>query len=113
MAIKEMKEHLKVNESAGSSMGRSQDITPTPQHSIEKDLQMQIMQLKATNQQVERGGEEGVGRKGGGRRKHNKVFKIHSPIQRIVFVAYSRYMSVYQKATYQVWIRMQISMKSR
>ena len=76
MAIKEMKEHLKVNESAGSSMGRSQDITPTPQHSIEKDLQMQIMQLKATNQQVERGGEEGVGRKGGGRRKHNKVFKI-------------------------------------
>lgn len=60
MAIKEMKEHLKVNESAGSSMGRSQDITPTPQHSIEKDLQMQIMQLKATNQQVEReGGKRG------------------------------------------------------
>lgn len=59
MAIKEMKEHLKVNESAGSSMGRSQDITPTPQHSIEKDLQMQIMQLKATNQQVERERERG------------------------------------------------------
>lgn len=79
MAIKEMKEHLKVNESAGNSMGRSQDITPTPQHSIEKDLQMQIMQLKATNQQVERerGGGRGGGKKGRGKKKayYNESFK--------------------------------------
>ncbi|XP_003389398.2 PREDICTED: ankyrin repeat and SAM domain-containing protein 3-like isoform X2 [Amphimedon queenslandica] len=52
MAIKEMKEQLKVNESAGSSMGRSHDITPTPQRSAEKDLQIQVMQLKSTNQQL-------------------------------------------------------------
>ena len=52
MAIKEMKEQLKVNESTGSSMGRSHDITPTPQKTVEKDLQIQVMQLKSTNQQV-------------------------------------------------------------
>ena len=52
MAIKEMKEQLKVNESTGSSMGRSHDITPTPQRSVEKDLQIQVMQLKSANQQV-------------------------------------------------------------
>lgn len=48
MAIKEMKEQI----NADQSNGRSLAITPTPQHNIEKELQVQMSQLKAAYQQV-------------------------------------------------------------
>lgn len=54
IAIKQMKEQLEANQSYGASnhMGRSQDITPTPQQSVEKELQIQLSQLKFAYQQV-------------------------------------------------------------
>ena len=51
MAIKQMREQIEMEKSG--DMGRSQDITPTPERNMEKELKIQISQLKAAYQQVE------------------------------------------------------------